>query len=298
MKNCILIIATLTFFGCGNNNTQNEDYVAFVNYDTLADNSTYKNNTQVDSLFSIKYDSIVHKSLIIDSKKYYIVEGDLLLNEYEYTQYRISLLVPIDSTRLEEKLVGEIRNNKIVKWPQDYVIKFCISKNTFQTLDQYNLVKENMKVATKEWENTCNVRFYYDENKDINNILTPTSDLTFVVMGYNTNSSFIASAFFPYDPPTKRRLLIDPSYFNTSYDKIGVLRHELGHILGFRHEHIRGNVPLICKGESSVGTINITQYDPKSVMHYFCEGIGNIKLEITEIDRQGSQSIYGSPLNN
>lgn len=284
----------LIFLSCSRNTNQIEDHVVYINYDKSGDES----NKEVDSLFIIKYDSIIHQDIIIDSIKYYIVEGDLLLNEYEYTQYRISLLEPIDSTKFDGKLVGEIRNNKIVKWPKDFVIKFCISKNTFQTIEQYNIVKKNMKLAIREWENTCNVRFFYDEEKDESNILTPTFDLTFVVMGYDTNSSFIASAFFPYDPPSKRRLLIDPSYFNTSYDKIGVLRHEIGHILGFRHEHIRGNVPLICRGESSVGTLNITKYDPKSVMHYFCDGIGNIKLEITEIDRQGSQSIYGSPIKN
>lgn len=301
MKNYIIVIAISTLsFSCGGNETQKENYVAYVSYDTSVASTSLKNNVVVDSLFSVKYDSIVPPSITLNSMKYYIVEGDLLLNEYEYTQYKISrLVISYDTMLFKEKLIVERRNNKPVRWPENYVIKYCIAENSFPISNQYTMVKENMKAATKDWENTCNVKFFYDEQKDASNILTPTPDLTFVIMGYdNINNDFIASAFFPYDPPIKRMLLIDPSYFTTDYDKIGVLRHELGHILGFRHEHIIGDVPLVCKGERLGDATPITRYDPKSVMHYFCEGIGNIKLEITEIDRKGSQSIYGSPINN
>ena len=33
---------------------------------------------------------------------------------------------------------------------------------------------------------------------------------------------------------------VDPIFFNSQYDPVGVFRHELGHVLGYRHEHIRG----------------------------------------------------------
>ena len=151
--------------------------------------------------------------------------------------------------------------------------------------------------ATKEWENACNVDFVYEESYDTANILKPINDLTFVVLGFESNGGFIASAFFPYYPTERRRLLIDPSYFNSKFDKIGVLRHELGHVLGFRHEHISGNAPMDCPKENVAGTIPLTKYDPKSVMHYFCGGMGSIKLEITELDKSGAQDLYGNPIS-
>ena len=65
-------------------------------------------------------------------------------------------------------------------------------------------------------------------------------ELVFTVRHVDAGGQFIAAAFFPTYPPLRRRVLIDPSYFadDLSFDRVGVLRHELGHVLGFRHEHI------------------------------------------------------------
>ena len=77
---------------------------------------------------------------------------------------------------------------------------------------------------------------------------------------------------------------------------LGVLRHELGHVLGFRHEHIRSGAPPGCPDEDVFGAIDLNDYDPKSVMHYFCGGVGNRDLVITAEDRTASQIVYGQPL--
>jgi hypothetical protein len=119
----------------------------------------------------------------------------------------------------------------------------------------------------------------------------------FTVELVNTGGRLIAAAFFPNDPPKERRVIIDPVFYsdNLGFNPIGVLRHELGHVLGFRHEHIRSGAPAVCPNEPLVNTINLTDYDPSSVMHYFCGGVGDKELRITDIDRQGSQLLYGPP---
>jgi hypothetical protein len=109
---------------------------------------------------------------------------------------------------------------------------------------------------------------------------------------------FIAAAFFPNDPINRRRVLIDPSYFTTTFNQVGVLRHELGHVLGFRHEHIRSGAPAACPDEDPGRVIDLTQYDPRSVMHYFCGGVGSRELAISDLDREGSQRVYGPPLSD
>jgi hypothetical protein len=90
---------------------------------------------------------------------------------------------------------------------------------------------------------------------------------------------------------------IDPSFFvpTLPFDRVGVLRHELGHVLGFRHEHIRSGAPPICPDEATHHTIDLTQYDPQSVMHYFCGNVGSKQLAITAVDRAGARLVYGPP---
>ncbi|MFC1835754.1 hypothetical protein ACFL2Q_13650, partial [Thermodesulfobacteriota bacterium] len=70
------------------------------------------------------------------------------------------------------------------------------------------------------------------------------------------------------------------------------------HVLGFRHEHIRSGARPGCPGEDLWGTITFTDYDPKSVMHYFCGGVGSTELAITQTDKAGAQQVYGAPLDS
>ncbi len=287
-RHFFITIIFFSFFSCSNN----AESIKLIDIQAVEKGISKDSSSQI---ISESFQEFKPNELLIDSIKYFIIEGDLLLNEYEYMQYKIYKSLDKDTSELEPKLVGEIRDNKVVKWENGHILKYSVMRKSFRTNKEYEIVRDNIKKATNEWEQTCNIKFYHDDSKDNTNSTIPSGDLTFVVLGFDSRSKFIASAFFPYYSINRRRILIDPSYFTTSFDKVGVLRHELGHVLGFRHEHIRSNAPLVCQGESTTGTIDLTKYDPKSVMHYFCGGMGNIKLEITEVDKLGSQSIYGAP---
>jgi hypothetical protein len=101
----------------------------------------------------------------------------------------------------------------------------------------------------------------------------------------------IASAFFPTDPWHRRLVSVFPRYFSSwhGYSGRGVMRHELGHVLGYRHEHIR-DVPG-CAIEDH-NWIPVTAYDPNSVMHYWCGDGGTMELNISEDDRVGHSENY------
>ncbi|WP_458576345.1 zinc metalloprotease [Aliamphritea spongicola] len=77
---------------------------------------------------------------------------------------------------------------------------------------------------------------------------------------------------------------------------VGILRHELGHVLGFRHEHTRAESGTCF--EDSEWT-PLTSYDPFSVMHYpQCNGQGDWSLSITKQDAKGASCLYGPPVSS
>jgi len=178
-------------------------------------------------------------------------------------------------------------------------LSYCVLRSTFTIGGRagYDLAVENMGKATQAWEAACGVSFLHRPELD-DSAGTRPDGVLFTVREIDAAGKFIAAAFFPTDPAYRRRVLIDPSYYapGLGFDRVGVLRHELGHVLGFRHEQIRSEAPPGCPGEDTYGTITLSDYDPRSVMHYFCGGVGDPDLKITPTDQSSAQKVYGPPL--
>jgi hypothetical protein len=263
------------------------------------------------------YDRLRDKSkqIVVDGVNYWRVEGDLLMDDDQllvYAEQQEALQKAHDAamavqhvgmglvgiTQPSAELIGITQNNRIVRWAPGVDLTYCVRRDTFTIGGQagYDLVVQSMLKATKDWESVCGVRFVYKPKQD--GALLPKGVL-FTVREINAGGQFIASAFFPNDPASRRRVLIDPSFYEADlgFDRAGVLRHELGHVLGFRHEHISSGAPPGCPDEDTFGTINLTDYDPQSVMHYFCGGVGSPTLSITLKDKDGAQKVYGQSLS-
>jgi hypothetical protein len=249
----------------------------------------------------------------VDGQTLHVVEGDLLLDEDELALHALRQ----EALRNAEKvgatpsglgattfhaasLVAVAPSGQIVRWRPGKTLNYCVLRATFPGDQQYQRVCDDLVEATTAWQDTCGVEFshlaQHDSHPD------PTSEpgaiapeLVFTVRYIDAQGQFIASAFFPTYPPKRRRVLVDPSFYaaNMGFDTVGVFRHELGHVLGFRHEHIRSGAPAVCPDEPTFDTKNLTDYDPQSVMHYFCGEVGSTDLAITELDRIGAQSVYG-----
>jgi len=181
------------------------------------------------------------------------------------------------------------------------VLSYAVLRQTFSD-SQYQEIVAAMKQATEAWENTCGVKFEHRSQFDNSAPGASIPQVLFTVRRVS-GAPFIAAAFFPNDPANRRRVLIDQDqYFNLppppdGFDRVGVLRHELGHVIGWRHEHIRSGAPAVCPHEPLFETTPLTEYDPQSVMHYFCGNRGTRGLRITEKDRIGAQLVYGPPLH-
>jgi hypothetical protein len=249
-----------------------------------------------------EYFKATKRKVTIHGKLYYLVEGDLLLDEakllaYAHERAALEATPPPDLPVEPLALVGVTDpEGRKVRWKKGLVLTYTVVKRTFPDETHYQEVVEAMAAATADWEATCGVNFRHEAGFDT----AAASDeppVIFQVELVNAGGQFIAAAFFPNDPPRERRMVIDPSYFaaDLPFSQVGVLRHELGHVLGFRHEHIRSGAPPLCPNEPLADTIDLTEYDPRSVMHYFCGGVGDRELKITELDRRGAQLVYGPP---
>jgi hypothetical protein len=220
----------------------------------------------------------------------YVVEGDVLRTEQQVREDLAARAAAAPPLRGGELIVNT-ENGVETFWkdPAARTLAYAVDRASFPEAANYERVAANMAKATRDWEKACaacKVDFVHRRDQDG----APSHEsLTFIVRQVDAQGAFIAAAFFPNDAPSARFMDIDPSYYATSFDAVGVLRHELGHVLGYRHEHTRG-VPGCFFEDSSWKPL--TPYDPHSVMHYFCGGGGDMRLKITKLDKQGHQGLY------
>jgi Matrixin len=190
------------------------------------------------------------------------------------------------------ELIVDAPNGKPNYW--DNITKknltYCVS-STFGTRHQD--VVGALKPAAAAWEAVSDVRYRHVPALD-NACNSSTLNVVFDVRPVDVGGKYLARAFFPRSPRAERNVLIDESAFNLVSGKLtlqGILRHELGHVLSFRHEHTR---PEAGKCFEDKDWVPVSDYDAFSVMHYpQCNGLGDWSLTLTDKDKVGSACLYG-----
>jgi hypothetical protein len=241
---------------------------------------------------------------------YYLVEGDLPLTRREVQR----MIVDAGDSRrsgVQTASPGELIVITVSGVAQLYPpgegrkLTYAIDMPSFEFAPSgaYEEVRNAISAAGTAWEDLCpecGIEFLLDESTD-----PEQGDTWFIVRYKNLDEieriffqGLAATAFFPHDITERRYLNIYPSYFEMEYDRIGLFRHELGHVLGYRHEQTRGVKGCTKdRAEEEVGWKELTDYDPRSVMHYVCGGRGDYKLEFTASDREGHRRLYMPDLN-
>lgn len=168
-------------------------------------------------------------------------------------------------------------------------LTYCVSQKSFGS--RYNAVVSAMAAAAAEWESATGGGVNYVHASSLDGNCTSRTNVVFNVRQVRS-AQYLARAFFPSTSRSGREILISTSSFGNiqPWTLQGVLRHELGHTIGFRHEHTRPEAGTCFENNSWRA---LTAYDSSSVMHYpQCNGTQNGDLVLTNLDKSGANSVY------
>lgn len=238
-----------------------------------------------------------------EHRRIHIVDGDVAKTDEELTtcqqemqeRARAREAVPSPPEGYEVMLVSKAdKAGRVVRWSSSMArnLKWWLDEESFKSgplnvTDVYDL----FLAACFDWQRICGVR------------LSPVSskaEAVFVVKYTNTQDQpqckdLLALSFFP-DSPKSERIVQLFSAFAKASSPVGILRHEIGHLLGFRHEHILLGKKLPPQYRESLhDAMPLSSYDTQSVMHYDFLG-GMSSYEISKLDAQCAQVVYGGPL--
>ena len=236
----------------------------------------------------------------------YIVNGnEPVLNEEELRKYYEQL---VEETSDEGNIAVE-QSALIVdrRFSYDNIwsladrqnLTYCIASSDFTSAELSKLVSA-LNTATADWEAAVynRINFIYKSGENSRCSETNTA-VVFNVKKENLNPGgtedglVAAASFFPDYPRGHRRLRIDPRSFSTTWyssaEFVGLIRHELGHVLGFRHEFLN---PQSSCSESVKGGRMLTSFDQNSIMNYdFCDN-SRSRIYLTASDKIGARSVY------
>ncbi len=220
----------------------------------------------------------------------YIVNGDIpvegepqLRNFYEKA---------VDTSKPSANLVVNQVYGSDDLWSADQAkdLTYCVSADFG---NDHQAIVDAMEAGGNQWEDASSgVDFSYDGSQD-ENCTTSNNNVLFSVEPV-TGVDYIARAFFPSTSQSVRNVLVNTDQIfdgGSGWSAENVMAHELGHTLGFRHEHTRPEAGT-CFEDNNWRPL--TPYDGSSIMHYpQCNGESD-DLSMTEQDREGIRSVYGS----
>jgi hypothetical protein len=229
-----------------------------------------------------------HSSTYKDADNQFIVNGDEPISNTGDLRSYYDRMVGTDTptTGLVVNTVGGADD----KWSTAQVgnLTYCVS-NKFGTRKAG--IVSAMNGGAGLWEAASSkINFVYVPSQDAS-CTVRNNNVLFSVEPVQT-TQYIARAFFPSSPKRSRNVLVDDSIWSSgSWTPSNILGHELGHTLGFRHEHTRPEAGT-CFEDNNWRPL--TPYDSASIMHYpQCNGT-SADLSMTASDRQGIVALYGA----
>ena len=232
--------------------------------------------------------------------KIWIVDGDVPVVDEEALRRFYDAIVEAPPTVPRAPALGRAPATLIVNRVNDADdvwgsgkrcgISYCVSRAS--TGARYQQVVDAMAASTAAWSSNMGVKFVHAADQD-GACAATNAQVDFDVQVVS-GQPYLARAFFPAQSRATRNVNIDTTSFSATPPLTleGVLRHELGHAIGFRHEHTRPEAGQ-CFEDNSWRAL--TPYDSASVMHYpQCGGTAGWLLALSPGDVAGGAALYGA----
>lgn len=227
----------------------------------------------------------------------FVVDGDILAyDRSELTNYYAAYLY---GTALTLNQVSSSVDSKYSA-TDAMTLTYCVSDDFGS---DKAMVRDTLAAAAQEWMDATKiaprdrptVQFIYDSDEDDD--CTHDNDKVFFNVSPSSSKKFDAASFFPHWKRERREVFITKAAIKPYKGRtfLGVLRHEIGHMLGFLHEHVAG--PATPCPEQDTTWRSLTEYDVPSVMHYRdvtdeCLNSGTADYALTTLDNAGARCIY------
>ena len=217
----------------------------------------------------------------------YIVNGDEPLSDRAELRGYYEQMVRSADTESQSLIVNtDGGSDDLWSAGQALELTYCVSDDF--GADKATVV-DAMAGGAAQWEAASSgVDFTYFPSAD-GNCVTSNDAVLFPVEPVAT-TQYIARAFFPSSADYERNVLVADSLTTSGWSPDNILAHELGHVLGFRHEHTRPEAGTCFEDDN---WRPLTPYDAASIMHYpQCNGASQ-DLSMSGTDREGVASVYG-----
>lgn len=236
-------------------------------------------------------DFLARSTVEHEGHTFYVIERDAAVSLAALRTYYDEHVAPrsIGGLRSKVNLKGD-GSDDVWLGLRQLDLSYCVS-TAFGS--QHPRAVSEMAAAAASWQAAARVAFRHVAAQDAT-CTVGNPNVTFVVRPWTAG---FAMAFFPSSPSSERAVFMDFAAFDAVLDPtIPVFRHELGHTLGLRHEHIGNGTP--CRGETTANSRDLTPYDVASIMHYGsreCGGAGVSATNLSARDIDGIRQLYGDP---